>query len=221
MWHRRARGASFTRVTSTPEVVPARLWLGLCIGELVLDSGKHRRRARDSSFLDLRPHGGSSSLGGVVGEPMTLASVWEASTRMRWWRAHDSVVGKHDLVGSDDMPVTLASLLAVSLTWVQHILNGWFGVRHTLYFDFVGCTLYMCIIFSDTSQHIKRLFYPPMLGLRVSSLPLLMSGPAPGRRLVCAATLARPPEPQLSPCHSRFHLQISPQCTTRSTRGEG
>jgi hypothetical protein len=93
--------------------------------------------------------------------------------------AHDSMVGKHDLVGSDNMPVTLASLLAGSLTLGQHILKGWFGVRHTLYFDFAGCTLYMCIFFSDTSQHIKRLFYPPMLGLPDSSLPLLMSGPAP------------------------------------------
>jgi hypothetical protein len=107
---------SFARVTSTLGVVPARLWLSLRMGELVLDSGTHRRRARDSSIPNLRPHGGSSSLGGVVGEPMTLASVSEASTRMRWWHAHDSVVGKHDLVGSDDMPATLASLLAGSLT---------------------------------------------------------------------------------------------------------
>jgi hypothetical protein len=98
---------------------------------------------------------------------------------MRRRRAHDSVVGKHDLVGSDDMPATLASLCSGSLTWGQHILKGWFGVRHTLHFDFVGCTLYMRIFFSDTSQQIKRLCYPPMLVLPVRSLPFLMSGPAP------------------------------------------
>jgi hypothetical protein len=206
----------------------------------VLDSGTHRWRARDSSFPDLRPHGGSSSLGGVVGEPMTLASVWEASTRMRWWRAHNSVVGKHDLVGSDDMPATLASLLAGSLTWEQHILNGWFGVRHTLYFDFVGCTLYMCIIFSDTSQHIKRLFYPPMLGLRVSSLPLLMSGPAPrSKTCLCgdAGETTRTPafalplslsSPILSPTHHQIHArrglttrQLWPVHSLRRPRSSG
>jgi hypothetical protein len=146
------------RVTSTPGTAPASLHLGLRVGELLLDSGTHRRRARDPSFPDLRPRGGSSSLGGTVGEPMTSASVWEASTRMRRWRAHDSVVGKHDPVGSDDMPATLASLHAGSLTWGQHILKGWFGVRHTLYFYFVGCKLYMFIFFSDTSQLIKEYF---------------------------------------------------------------
>jgi hypothetical protein len=121
-------------------------------GRAMLDSGMHRCRARDSSFPDLHPHGGSSGLGGAVGELMTSASVWKASTRMRRRHAHDSVVGKHDLVGSDDMPATLASLRAGSLTWGQHILKGWFGVRHTLYFDFVGCTLYMCI-FSPTHHN--------------------------------------------------------------------
>jgi hypothetical protein len=47
---------------------------------------------------------------------MTSASVCEASTRLRQRHAHGSVVGKHDLVGSDDMPATLASLRAGSLT---------------------------------------------------------------------------------------------------------
>jgi hypothetical protein len=77
---------------------------------------------------------------------------------MRRRRAHGSVVGKHDPVGSDDMPTTLTSLHAGSLTWGQHILEGWFGVRHTLYFYFVGCKLYMFIFFSDTSQLIKEYF---------------------------------------------------------------
>jgi hypothetical protein len=140
------------RVTSTPGTAPASLWLGLHVGELVLDSETQRRRARDPSFPDLRPRGGSSSLGGTVGEPMTSASVWEASTRMRRWCAHGSVVGKHDPVGSDDMPMTLASFHAGSLTWGQHILKGWFGVRHTLYFYFVGCKLYM-FIFSPTHHN--------------------------------------------------------------------
>jgi hypothetical protein len=197
------------------------LWLGLRMGEPVLDFRTHRCRAHDSSFPDLRPHGGSLSLGGAVGERMTSASVWEASTRMRWRRAHDSVVGKHDHVGSDDMPATLASLRAGNLTWGQHILKGWFGVRHTLYFDFVGCTLYMCIFFFNTSQHIKRLFYPPMLGLPVSSLPLLMAGPAPRpKTCLCSDT----GEPTRTPA---LALPLSPsspnlsQCTTKSTRGEG
>jgi hypothetical protein len=57
-WHWRARGASFARVTSTPGVAPASLRLGLRVGELVLYSGMHRRRARDSSFPDLHPRGG-------------------------------------------------------------------------------------------------------------------------------------------------------------------
>jgi hypothetical protein len=200
----------------------------------------HRLRARDSSFLDLCPHGGSSSLGGATGEAMTLASVWEASTRMQRWRAHDSVVGKHDLVGSDDMPATLASLCAGSLTWGQHILKGWFGVRHTLHFDFVGCTLYMRIFFSDTSQHIKRLIYPPMLGLPVSSLPLLMSGPAlrlktclcgdAGERTRTPA-LALPlslSSPNISPMHHQIRArrglttrQLWPAHSLRNPRSSG
>jgi hypothetical protein len=101
---------------------------------------------------------GSSSLGGDAGEPTTSASVCEALTRLRRRHAHDSMVGKQDLVGSDDMPATLASLRAGSLTWGQKILKGCFGVRRTLYFYFVGCTLCMCIFFSDTSQHIKDYF---------------------------------------------------------------
>jgi hypothetical protein len=105
------------RVTSTPGTAPASLRLGLRVGELVLDSGTHRRRARDPSFPDLRPRGASSSLGGAASEPMTSASVWEASTRMRRRHAHDSVAGKHDPVCGDDMPATLASLRAGSLTW--------------------------------------------------------------------------------------------------------
>jgi hypothetical protein len=140
------------RVTSTPGTAPASLHLGLRVGELLLDSGTHRRRARDPSFPDLRPRGGSSSLGGTVGEPMTSASVWEASTRMRRWRAHDSVVGKHDPVGSDDMPATLASLHAGSLTWGQHILKGWFGVRHTLYFILWAANS-TCLYFSPTHHN--------------------------------------------------------------------
>jgi hypothetical protein len=94
-------------------------------------------------------------------------------------------------------------------------------VRHTLYFYFVGCKLYMFIFFSDTSQLIKDYFtllcwaYPSSLSLS-SCLDLPR-----GSRFVCAVTLASPPEPQLLPCHSCLRLQISPQRTTRSTRGEG
>jgi hypothetical protein len=220
-WRRRARGASFARVTSTPEVAPVSLRLVLRVGELVLDSGMHRRRARDSSFRDLRPCGGSSSLGGAAGEPMTSASVCEASTQLRRQHAHDSMVGKHDLVGSDDMPATLASLSAGSLTWGQHNLKGWFGVRHTLYFDFVGCTLYMCIFSSDTSQHIKRLFYPPMLAYPSALLPILMSGPAPRLKTCLCGDAGKPTRTlALALPLSLSSLNLS-QWTTKSMRGEG
>jgi hypothetical protein len=37
-------------------------------------------------------------------------------------------------------------------------------VRHTLYFYFVGCTLYMCIFFSNTPQHIKKTILPSYVG---------------------------------------------------------
>jgi hypothetical protein len=202
-------------------VAPVSLRLGLFLGELVLDSGMHRRRAHDSSFPDLRPRGGSSSLGGAVGEPMTSAPVCEASTRLRRRLAHGSVVGKNDLVGSDDMPATLASLRAGSLTWGQHILKGWFGVRHTLYFDFVGCRLYMRIFFSDTSQHIKRLLYPPMLDYPSALLSILMSGPAPRLKTCLCGDAGEPTRtPALALPLSLASLNLS-QWTTKSTRGEG
>jgi hypothetical protein len=68
-WHRRARGASFVRVTSTPREVPVRLRLCLRMGELVLDSGTHRMRARDSSFPHLRPQGGAQAWEALPANP--------------------------------------------------------------------------------------------------------------------------------------------------------
>jgi hypothetical protein len=87
----------------------------------------------------------------------------------------------------------------------HHILKRWFGVRHTLYFDFVGRTLFLCIFVSNTPQHIKRLFYPSKLGPPVSSLPLLMSGPAlrPKTRL-CGDASAPTRTPALA-----FRLSLS------------
>jgi hypothetical protein len=47
---------------------------------------------------------------------------------------------------------------------LQHILECWFGVRHTPFFDFVGCTLQNCVFVSNTLQHMKRLLCPFKVG---------------------------------------------------------
>jgi hypothetical protein len=59
----------FARVTSTPGVAPASLRLGLRVGELVLYSGMHCQRARDSSFPDLHPRGGARAWEALPANP--------------------------------------------------------------------------------------------------------------------------------------------------------
>jgi hypothetical protein len=98
----------------------------------------------------------------------------------------------------------------------------------------------MCIFFSVTSKHIKRLFYPPKLGLPVSSLPLLMFGPTP-RLKTCLCEDAGEPtripalalplslsSPNLSPTHHQIPArrglttrQLGPAHSLRHPRSSG
>jgi hypothetical protein len=97
------------------------------------------------------------------------------------------------------------------MVWCETHSIFWFCVLHTLH-------VYLCL--QHTTTH-KKTIYPPKLGPLVSSLPLLMFGHAPRPKTWLCGDAGEPTRTQLSPCHSRFHLQISPQRTTRFARGDG
>jgi hypothetical protein len=80
------------RVTSTPGVALVSPRLGLRVGELMLDSGRRHRRARDPNSPDLRPcgAGGAQAWEALPANPRPQALCGRPRPRMRHRHAHDS-----------------------------------------------------------------------------------------------------------------------------------
>jgi hypothetical protein len=106
---------------------------------------------------------------------------------------------------------------------LHHILKCWFGVRHTLFFDFVGCTLQLCVFVSNTLQHMKRLLCPLKVGptCQLSPSPLLFSsvasaGQQHGLPFLCVAAV---PDVELLARTPRLGARLRFDLTARREAG--
>jgi hypothetical protein len=74
---------------------------------------------------------------------------------------------------------------------LQHILKCYFGVWHTLFFNFVGCTLQVCVFVSIKLQHMKRQLCPQKSDPLVSSISLDLPDAKP--RMSLGSSSGEPP----------------------------